>query len=178
MTVVPLVFLVFAATIAIEVKALPSFGLLALLVATNALFIHLMQAPTATGRRIMDAIEGFRLYLSVAEQPRLDVLHPPEMTPQLFEKYLPYALALDVENAWSERFAASLATRAERDEYRPGWYYGRRWNLADSRSFAGSLTGAFAGALSSSATAPGSSSGSGGGGFSGGGGGGGGGGGW
>ncbi len=178
MTVLPLVFLAFAAVAAIEIGALPSFGLLVLLVASNALFIHLMQAPTAAGRRIMDAIEGFRLYLTVAEQPRLDMLHPPKMTPQLYEKYLPYALALDVENAWSEQFAASVDAAAERDDYRPGWYYGRNWNPNNSRAFAGSLSGAFAGALSSSATAPGSSSGSGGGGFSGGGGGGGGGGGW
>ena len=177
-TVFPLVFLVFAALAAVEIGALPLFGVLVLLVAANALSIYLMQAPTAAGRRIMDAIEGFRLYLSVAEQPRLDMLHPPKMTPQLYEKYLPYALALDVENAWSERFAASLATTAERETYHPTWYYGRHWNLSDSRSFASSLSGAFAGALSSSATAPGSSSGSGGGGFSGGGGGGGGGGGW
>ena len=57
----------------------------------------------------MDKIEGFKLYLSVAEKDRLNLLNPPEKTPALFEKYLPFALALDVENAWSEQFAEVLA---------------------------------------------------------------------
>ena len=75
----------------------------------NALFYHLLKAPTLSGRKIMDQIEGFKLYLSVAEKDRLNLLNPPEKTPALFEKYLPYALALDVENAWSEQFAEVLA---------------------------------------------------------------------
>jgi len=57
----------------------------------------------------MDQIEGFTMYLSVAEKERLELLHPPEKTPELFEKYLPYAFALDVENEWSEQFAEVLA---------------------------------------------------------------------
>ena len=40
----------------------------------------------------MDGIEGFRLYLGVAEKDRMNFLTPPEQTPQLFEKYLPYAI--------------------------------------------------------------------------------------
>ena len=75
----------------------------------NALFYHLLKAPTLSGRKIMDQIEGFKLYLSVAEKERLNLLNPPEKTPALFEKYLPYALALNVENAWSEQFAEVLA---------------------------------------------------------------------
>ena len=70
----------------------------------NALFYHLLQAPTVFGQKLLCKIEGFRMYLNTAEQDRLDLMHPPEMTPQLFEKYLPYALALSVENKWSEQF--------------------------------------------------------------------------
>ncbi len=57
----------------------------------------------------MDQIEGFADYLSAAEKDRMNFLNPPERTPELFEKYLPYALALGVEQAWSEQFSSVLA---------------------------------------------------------------------
>ncbi|MHB8067920.1 MAG: DUF2207 domain-containing protein [Desulfobaccales bacterium] len=149
-----------------------------LLVGLNFLFYRLLKAPTLTGRKIMDQIEGFRLYLSVAEKERLDMLNPPEKTPELFEKYLPYALALDVENQWSEQFAAVLARAGDDGRgYSPVWYTGSYHDLGNTR-FVSNLGGAFAGAIAASSSPPGSSSGSGGGGSSGGGGGGGGGSGW
>ncbi|MGO8762428.1 MAG: DUF2207 domain-containing protein [Desulfobaccales bacterium] len=145
----------------------------------NALFYHLLKAPTLSGRKIMDQIEGFKLYLSVAEKDRLNLLNPPEKTPALFEKYLPFALALDVENAWSQQFSDVLAKAGtEAQPYSPVWYSGHSWDNFQTSRFSDSLGGAFAGAISSSTSPPGSSSGSGGGGFSGGGGGGGGGSGW
>ena len=145
----------------------------------NALFYHLLKAPTLTGRKIMDQIEGFKLYLSVAEKERLNLLNPPEKTPALFEKYLPFALALDVENAWSEQFAEVLARAGtETQPYSPVWYSGSSWDSFHTSRFTNSLGSSFAGAISSSSSPPGSSSGSGGGGSSGGGGGGGGGSGW
>ena len=145
----------------------------------NVLFYHLLKAPTLTGRQVMDQIEGFKMYLSVAERDRLNLLNPPEKTPALFERYLPYALALDVENEWSEQFTEILA-RAQVDgqPYSPSWYSGRSWDVSRAAGFGDSLGSSFASAISSSSTAPGSSSGSGGGGSSGGGGGGGGGSGW
>jgi uncharacterized membrane protein YgcG len=145
----------------------------------NVLFYHLLKAPTLRGRKVMDQIEGFKMYLSVAEKDRLNLLNTPEKTPELFERYLPYALALDVENEWSDQFAESLA-RAQVDgqPYAPSWYSGRSWDVSRASGFSDSLGSTFASAISSSSSAPGSSSGSGGGGSSGGGGGGGGGSGW
>jgi uncharacterized membrane protein YgcG len=151
---------------------------LVVMVLINALFYHLLKAPTLMGRKLMDKIEGFKLYLSVAERERLNMLNPPEKTPELFEKYLPYALALDVENEWTEQFATVLAASAVGGRYHPGWYSGNSWRTDGIRGVTSSLGSSFTGAISSSSTAPGSSSGSGGGGSSGGGGGGGGGGGW
>jgi len=151
--------------------------LLIVLILVNALFYELLKAPTTKGRRVMDRIEGFRMYLSVAEKDRLDRLNPPEKTPALFEKYLPYALALDVENQWSEQFADELGGAAEAP-YSPRWYHGGSWTGGGLAGLADGLGGAFVGAIAASSTAPGSSSGTGGGGSSGGGGGGGGGGGW
>jgi len=150
-----------------------------LMILLNVLFYHLLKAPTLQGRGIMDQIEGFRMFLTVTEKERLNLLNPPEKTPELFERYLPYALALDVEQKWAEQFTEVFERiRQQGTDYHPAWYTGYSWSNLDSRGFAHSLGSAFSGAIASSAVPPGSSSGGGGGGSSGGGGGGGGGGGW
>ncbi|HQI80957.1 MAG TPA: DUF2207 domain-containing protein, partial [Deltaproteobacteria bacterium] len=82
-----------------QATSIAAAGCILVVVLLNILFYHLMKAPTIRGRRVMDAIEGLRLYLSVAEKDRLNLLNPPEKTPEVFERFLPYALALDVEQA-------------------------------------------------------------------------------
>ncbi len=144
----------------------------------NLLFSYLMPAPTVAGRRVLDTIEGFRLYMTTAEEKRLDMLTPPEKTPELFERYLPYAMALDCENAWNAKFASVLAAAAAAGAAGAAWYYGSGRRNNDWGSMTHDLGSSLASTISSSSVAPGSSSGSGGGGSSGGGGGGGGGGGW
>ena len=158
--------------------SIPAIGIFVAALIANAVFYQLLKAPTMLGRKVMDEAEGFRMYLAFAEKDRLEILNPPEETPELFEKYLPYALALGVENQWNKKFARVLEKAAEDGDYRPNWYHSRSWHSGDVANLGSSLGGAFSGAISSSSTAPGSSSGSGGGGSSGGGGGGGGGGGW
>jgi len=150
-----------------------------LLAGLNVMFFFLLKRPTLAGRKLMDEIEGFRMYLGAAEEERLKFMHPPEKTPQLFEKLLPYAMALDVENEWNEKFTSVLAAAsAGENSYRPRWYRGSSWQPGRGGSFGKSLGAGLGTAVASSVSPPGSSSGSGGGGFSGGGGGGGGGGGW
>ncbi|HUD97186.1 MAG TPA: DUF2207 domain-containing protein [Woeseiaceae bacterium] len=142
-------------------------------------FAILMKQPTGLGRKLLDEMDGFKEYLEIAEKDELNLRNPPEKTPALFERYLPFALALGVEQNWSERFARILAELRAPDgsPYHPAWYHGS-WNNLNSGLSASSLASSLGGAISSSVSAPGSSSGSGGGGSSGGGGGGGGGGGW
>jgi hypothetical protein len=144
----------------------------------NVIFYQLLRAPTEMGQKLLDQIEGFRLYLSTAEEERLKVLHPPEKTPELFERYLPYALALDCENEWNAKFAAVLAAAAAAGAAAPAWYSGHSWDFGRSGGFTNSLGSSLAASAAAAATAPGKGSGLGGGGFSGGGGGGGGGSGW
>lgn len=150
----------------------------------NALFHHLLKKPTQAGRGVLDRIEGFKRFLSAVDGDRLNRAMPPEKTPEMFEKFLPYALALDVEQAWAEKFSGVLdsaqASGQDASAYTPTWYSGGSWGSMGAGGFVSSLSGSFSGAISSSSTAPGSSSGGGGGGGggSGGGGGGGGGGGW
>jgi uncharacterized membrane protein YgcG len=139
-----------------------------------------MAAPTKEGRRLMDEIAGFEKYLSVTEENRLETLHPPEKTPELFERYLPHAIALGVENRWAARFANVLAAASAEPDRQSGmgWYVGSQNVWSNPGRFASTMGSALTSSVASASTAPGSSSGSGGGGSSGGGGGGGGGGGW
>jgi uncharacterized membrane protein len=107
------------------------------------------------------------------------MLNPPERTPELFERYLPYALALDLEQKWSEQFSDVLSSaRLGEAAYSAAWFSGTSFSDLTAGDFASSIGDSFSGAISSSSAAPGSGSGGGGGGSSGGGGGGGGGGGW
>jgi uncharacterized membrane protein YgcG len=137
-----------------------------------------LKAPSRDGQKIRDQISGFREYLGVAEEDRLNFAHPPKKTPELFEKFLPYAIALDVENEWGQKFAGVLAAAAAAGAAGYAWYHGSRDWSRDPAGFSNHVGSTVAAAISSASTAPGSSSGSGGGGSSGGGGGGGGGGGW
>lgn len=150
-------------------------------VSVNVLFYHLLKAPTMLGRRILDKIEGFKMFLAATEADRLQRMYAVDRTPELYEKFLPYALALGVEQHWTEQFADVLSTAAQPDGrggYTPRWYTGSGWDSSRMSSFAGSVGSTLSSAISSSSTAPGSRSGGGGGGSSGGGGGGGGGGAW
>ena len=155
-----------------EIWASAAFLVAALL---NVIFYHLIKAPTHLGRQVMDHIEGFKHYLGVAEEERLNLANPPEKTPELFERFLPYALALDCEQQWSEKFdailqAAGQAPGESRVGYRPSFYTGSSSSGMTGALSAAAIGGALTGALASSSSAP-SSGGSGGGGFSGGGGG-------
>lgn len=177
-------FVVFAFALIAEAGELPA--ILAVLSPLLALPLVLsafkwMAAPTREGRKVMDEIAGFERYLSITEEDRLETLHPPEKTPELFERYLPHAIALGVENRWAGKFASVLAA-ASADPARQGgrmsWYSGSHNAWSNPGIFATAVGTTLASSVASASTAPGSSSGSGGGGSSGGGGGGGGGGGW
>ncbi len=146
---------------------------------TMALFAFIMRAPTLRGRKLLDEMLGFKEFLEIAEKDELNLRNPPEKTPHLFETLLPFALALGVDQQWSERFATVLANIRGPDgsEYRPSWYNGS-WNSNNLSKTTNKLSSSLNSAISSSVSPPGSSSGGGGGGSSGGGGGGGGGGGW
>ncbi|OFW83401.1 MAG: hypothetical protein A2018_02815 [Alphaproteobacteria bacterium GWF2_58_20] len=147
------------------------------IVAMMQVFARLMKAPTTAGQELRRHLLGYKLYLQMAEKERLEFVHPPKMTPERFEQGLPWAMALDVENKWAERFAKECEVMDQTGNgYRPLWYSGiGAFALSDMVS---GLSSDLPSTLSSSAQDPSSHSGSGGGGSSGGGGGGGGGGGW
>lgn len=168
----------FAVSGGVGIPALIAIGVVGTV--AHAAFAFLLKAPTAEGRRRMDEIEGLRLYLSVAERDPIATMAVPGETgtaPALdaarYEALLPYAMALDVESEWTDRFTAAVGV-TEAARHTPAWYRGSS-NLGLA-SLGSSLGTSLTSQISAAATPPGSSSGGGGGGFSGGGGGGGGGG--
>ena len=153
---------IFGAYALTQMTSLWIAGVFVLGFAINATFYHLLKAPTREGRRTMDEIEGFKRYLAIGERDRLELENPPDRTPEHFEMFLPYALALDVEQKWSAQFSDVLGST----EYAPDWYHGGTGAFdVPAASFASSLGDSFASAIASSSTSPGSSSGGGGGGW-------------
>lgn len=88
--------------------------LLLCLVGVNYLFSTLLRAPTPAGRAMLDRIEGFERFLSATEEDRINRLQGPQRTPELYERLLPFAIALDLERRWSEQFASGARARGNR----------------------------------------------------------------
>jgi hypothetical protein len=94
----------------------PAFALMII----SCLLINLGWGPqlkrtTVLGRQILDQIAGFRLFLEEVEKDRLDKLNPANEALQALEEYLPYAIALEVREAWGDHLAQTfLATTVMR----------------------------------------------------------------
>lgn len=127
-------------------------------------FASYMPKRTPNGARLFEEIEGFKLYVHVAEKDRLAFHEAPAKTPERFSALLPFAVALGIEKDWGALFADLAVLPANQD------------HMAMSALQASAFAHALSSDVRSFATTPSSSSGSGG--FSGGGGGGGGGGSW
>ncbi len=78
------------------------------------IFGWFMTARTLTGARTLEKVLGFEDFLGRVESDRIERL---EKTPELFEKYLPYAMALHVEKKWVQAFSG-IAMQP------PQWYQG------------------------------------------------------
>lgn len=150
------------------------FGFVIANVLLFLLYQYLIRKPTKEKLALRSRLKGFKMYLGAAEEKQLQHFNPPTMTPEVFEKYLPYAIALGVEKVWGERFQDLIDKALVDRSYSPGWYSG---SISNFGSFSHSINSSFSSSVQGSSTPP-SSGGSGGGGSSGGGGGGGGGGGW
>lgn len=140
------------------------------------IYQYIIKRPSEEKLRKKSLIEGFKMYMGAAENEQLKFHNPPQMTPQVFETLLPFAMVLGVDQIWGQKFDAMLKNMANGTEYVSTWYVGSAINYY---TFGNVLNSSLTHSIQSASTQPSSSgSGSGGGGFSGGGGGGGGGGGW
>lgn len=149
----------------------PGAGILAGILsgAVIVLFGVFMPARTVQGTRGLESILGFEEFLSRVEADRLQRM---VKTPEMFERLLPFAMALGVEDNWARAFEGIYREP-------PQWYTGPPGGpMFQARAFTGSLSRMSTQAAAVMASSPRSSSGSGfsggssGGGFGGGGGGG------
>lgn len=142
-----------------------SFILLAVCAVLILIFV-VISRRTTKGYEARNHIEGFKLFLSVTEKERYKFFNAPQLSPELFMKYLPYAVALKVETQWAKVFEGITIPN-------PPWYHSNTAGSFSAMALASDL-----GTFSSTFSASSGTSGSSGGGSSGGGGGGGGGGSW
>jgi uncharacterized membrane protein YgcG len=110
-----------------------------------------MPARTIRGARALEQVLGFEEFLTRVESDRFRRV---VKTPQMFEKFLPFAMALGVEQNWARAFDG-IYTQP------PTWYQGA--NIADfrPRSFTGNLSQMSAAAGTMMTSAPRSTGGSG-----------------
>lgn len=155
--------------------AVYAIGFLVANVILFLLYQYLIKRPSEQKQALRAKLLGFKMYLGAAEEKQLQHFNPPALTPEVFEKFLPYAIAFKVEKIWGGRFQDMVGKALVDPGYQPGWYSGSFSNFG---SFSTHINSSFSSSMQSSSTPPSSSGGSGGGGSSGGGGGGGGGGGW
>lgn len=139
-------------------------------VIVHVVSITLLPAYTYEGQKIKNEIDGFKLFLMTTEKERIKLVGtPPERTPELFEHYLPYAIALAVEKKWATQFASIFKSLEDKgNPYIPIWIMGTSrspWKLCMERRFAHAVSAHLVAAgigqknISSSGKWPGSSSG-------------------
>lgn len=105
-----------------DVLSLSGFILLGLLIYLNILFYNLLRVRAPTSRKLIDQIDGFKQFLSMTEKERVKKTNLPEKSPALYEEYLAYAAALDVENSWALQFAPLFVTAEKDQASHPLWY--------------------------------------------------------
>ncbi len=128
-----------------------------------------MPARTILGARTLEKVLGFGEFLERVDKERFEHV---VKTPEMFERYLPYAMAFGVEKKWAKAFENIYMDP-------PSWYAGSSMHAFNASSFSSRLSDMSSRAGSVMSSSPRTSSGSGfSGGSSGGGGGGGGGGGF
>jgi hypothetical protein len=82
---------------------------LLLSVVLNSIFFFIMRAPTPRGLEILQQLAGFKEFLVRVEQDRLDRVNTPEQRAELMNRFLPYAIALNVREGWGDKMASAFS---------------------------------------------------------------------
>jgi Predicted membrane protein (DUF2207) len=64
-----------------------------------------LKRKSPLGRQVSDQIAGFRQFLEKVEQDKLNRLNPAADAPQDLDHFLPYAIALEVKEAWGDHLS-------------------------------------------------------------------------
>ena len=91
----------------------------------HMLYSYLIVRPGKKKLQMQADIEGLKMYISLAEEKQMQFFNPPKVTPEIFEKLLPYAIALKTEKVWGDKFEKTLLQSMQSvDSYAPVWYSG------------------------------------------------------
>jgi len=112
---------------------------------------HLMPARTVSGTRTLEKVLGFEEFLSRVEKENYARV---VKTPEMFERFLPYAMAFGVEKKWAKAFQDICREP-------PRWYSGGNMTAFDTRSFTSRMSALSSSAASAMTSSPRSSGGSG-----------------
>jgi len=82
---------------------------LLLSVLLNSIFFVIMRAPTSRGLMVLQQLAGFREFLVRVEQDRLDRVNTPEQRAELMNRFLPYAIAMNVREGWGDKMASAFS---------------------------------------------------------------------
>ncbi len=138
------------------------FGVISLAISGLLIIIFSFFMPKKTKQGVLakEHILGLKQYLTVAEKDRIKFHNAPEKNPDHFEKLLPYAMVLGVEQDWAKQFEGIYNKQ-------PSWYNDSGGAPFSALVLSNSLNGFQSKANSALASRPSSAS-SGGSGFSGG----------
>jgi len=114
-------------------------------------FGWVMPARTTAGTRALEGVLGFEEFLGRVEEPRFEAMIK---TPEMFEKYLPYAMALGVEKRWVAAFDDIC-------KQPPDWYRGSSYAMFRPSYFVSDMNRMTTSMASTMASSPRSSGGSG-----------------
>lgn len=109
-----------------------------LLLMCIGVFKTLLRTPSALGESLLENIEGYKLYLSSQDDTLLGMMrNATAKIKALYSKHLPFAVALDQEKPWTNRF---VAFSEKENQLKPDWYKGK---LPFAENFIESLAAEF-----------------------------------
>lgn len=83
-------------------------GMVLTLLAVNLGWAPQLKRRTKLGRELLDQIAGFRQFLEKVEQDQMNRVTPSASAPADLDRYIPYAIALEVKEAWGDHLAQTF----------------------------------------------------------------------
>src|SRR5437879_7054656 len=91
----------------------PTFSIMiSALLLINLIWGPQLKRRTPQGRQILDQIAGFQLFLEKVEKDRLQRLNSAGEAPEMLDEHLPYAIALEVREAWGDHLPQTFLLAA------------------------------------------------------------------
>lgn len=92
----------------------PAFaGFTEAMILMNTFLPSCLRNYTAEGRRVRDEIEGFRRFMAGTEQDLLQRMDPAGKPPRMDLAFVPYAIALDLREAWGDELGIRAMVETE-----------------------------------------------------------------